>query len=93
MKSSSSVTSVKHGVLCRVRVSTWNRLNLLKGGTLSSAVRQSLAFDPIHPVLAESHLAALDRRLSGVIATVKQCIESQGSDNTLIEDRMNLPHP
>ncbi|KAG7233395.1 hypothetical protein INR49_007075 [Caranx melampygus] len=77
----------------RVRVSTWNRLNLLRSGALSSAMRQALAFDPIHPILAEPHLAALDRRLSGVIATVKQCMEAQGPDSTLIEDRMNLPHP
>lgn len=56
-------------------------------------MRQALAFDPIQPVLAETHLAALDRRLSGIIATVKQCLEAQGPDNTLIEDRMNLPHP
>lgn len=77
----------------RVRVSTWNRLNLLRGGALSAAMRQALAFDPINPILAEPHLAALDRRLSGVIATVKQCMEAQGPDNTLIEDRMNLPHP
>lgn len=74
-------------------MSTWNRLNLLRSGALSSAMRQALGFDPIHPVLAEPHLAALDRRLSGVIATVKQCMEAQGPDNTLIEDRMNLPHP
>uniref|UniRef100_A0A8C2ZGN9 FAM20B glycosaminoglycan xylosylkinase n=1 Tax=Cyclopterus lumpus TaxID=8103 RepID=A0A8C2ZGN9_CYCLU len=78
---------------CMVRVSTWNRLNLLKSGALSSAVRQALAFDPIRPALAEPHLAALDRRLSGVMATVKQCMEAQSPDNTLIEDRMNLPHP
>ncbi|KAM9384452.1 glycosaminoglycan xylosylkinase isoform 1-T1 [Pholidichthys leucotaenia] len=78
---------------CMVRVSTWNRLNLLRNGALSSAMRQALAFDPIHPVLTEQHLAALDRRLSGIMTTVKQCMEAQGPDNTLIEDRMNLPHP
>uniref|UniRef100_A0A1A8GVV6 FAM20 C-terminal domain-containing protein n=1 Tax=Nothobranchius korthausae TaxID=1143690 RepID=A0A1A8GVV6_9TELE len=78
---------------CMIRVSTWNRLNFLKGGALSSAMRQALAFDPIQPVLAETHLLALDRRLTGVITTVKQCIDAQGPDNTLIEDRMNLPHP
>ena len=77
----------------RVRLSTWNRLNLLRSRSLSAALRQALTFDPLQPVLAEPHLAALDRRLAGVIATVKQCIESQGPDNTLIEDRINLPHP
>ncbi|KAG9350958.1 hypothetical protein JZ751_024847 [Albula glossodonta] len=77
----------------RVRVSTWNRLNLLRGGALSAAMRQATAHDPAAPVLAEPHLAALDRRLIGILATVRQCIETQGPDNTLIEDRMNLPHP
>lgn len=77
----------------RVRVSTWNRLNLLKGGVLSSAMTQATAHDPAFPVLTGPHLSALDRRLSGVLATVRQCMETQGADNTLIEDRMNLPHP
>lgn len=74
-------------------MSTWNRVNLLQGGALSAAMRQATAHDPIAPVLAEPHLAALDRRLGAVIATVRQCMETQGPDNTLIEDRMNLPHP
>ncbi|ROL55573.1 Glycosaminoglycan xylosylkinase [Anabarilius grahami] len=78
---------------CMVRVSTWNRLNLLKGGVLSSTMRQATAHDPAFPVLTEPHLTALDRRLNGVLATVRQCMETQGADNTLIEDRMNLPHP
>lgn len=56
-------------------------------------MRQATAHDPVFPVLTEPHLAALDRRLNGVLATVRQCIETQGADNTLIEDRMNLPHP
>ncbi len=77
----------------RVRVSTWNRLNLLKGGVLSSAMRQATAHDPAFPVLTGPHLTALDRRLDGVLTTVRQCMETQGTDNTLIEDRMNLPHP
>jgi len=88
-----SPSASPHRVAFRVRVSTWNRLNLLKAGALSSALRQALTFDPIRPVLAEPHLAALDRRLSGVMATVKQCMEAQSPDGTLIEDRMNLPHP
>uniref|UniRef100_A0A8C2FD21 FAM20 C-terminal domain-containing protein n=1 Tax=Cyprinus carpio TaxID=7962 RepID=A0A8C2FD21_CYPCA len=78
---------------CMVRVSTWNRLNLLKGGVLSSVMRQATAHDPAFPVLTGPHLTALDRRLNGVLATVRQCMETQGADNTLIEDRMNLPHP
>ncbi|XP_061894774.1 glycosaminoglycan xylosylkinase [Entelurus aequoreus] len=75
---------------CMIRVSTWNRLNLLRGGALSSALQRALAFDPIYPVLAEPHLAALDRRLTVVMATVKQCMEAQGPDNTLIEDQRRM---
>ncbi|XP_077463642.1 glycosaminoglycan xylosylkinase-like isoform X2 [Stigmatopora argus] len=78
---------------CMIRVSTWNRLNLLRGGALSAAMRVSLAFDPIRPVLSEPHLAALDRRLAGVAGVVKQCVEAHGAENTLVEDRVNLPHP
>lgn len=55
-------------------------------------MRQATAHDPAFPVLTGPHLAALDRRLNGVLATVRQCVETQGADNTLIEDRMNLPH-
>lgn len=91
-----SVSCSRSQFLCpclRVRVSTWNRLNLLKGGALSSAMRQATAHDPAHPVLTEPHLAALDRRLGSVIVNIRQCIEMQGTESTLIEDRMNLPHP
>lgn len=91
-----SVSCSRCQFLCpslRVRVSTWNRLNLLKGGALSSAMRQAMAHDPAYPVLTEPHLAALDRRLSSIIASIRQCIEMQGAESTLIEDRMNLPHP
>lgn len=77
----------------RIRVSTWNRLNLLRSRGLSATLRQAMAHDPVAPVLTDAHLAALDRRLLGVLATIQQCMEAQGADNTLIEDRMNLPHP
>ncbi|XP_077573736.1 glycosaminoglycan xylosylkinase [Stigmatopora nigra] len=78
---------------CMIRVSTWNRLNLLQGGALSAAMRVSLEFDPIRPVLSEPHLLALDRRLAGVAAVIKQCVEAHGAEHTLVEDRVNLPHP
>ncbi|XP_066548590.1 glycosaminoglycan xylosylkinase [Amia ocellicauda] len=77
---------------CMLRVSTWNRLTLLRGGALSSALRTATSHDPLFPVLTEAHLAALDRRLDSVLAAVKQCIDAQGPDSTLIEDRINLQH-
>ncbi|KAG2461943.1 glycosaminoglycan xylosylkinase [Polypterus senegalus] len=77
---------------CMVRVSTWNRLNLLRGGVLSSALRTATAHDPVYPTLAEAHLAALDRRLEGVLTIVRQCVETLGADSVLVEDRMRLSH-
>ncbi|XP_060685645.1 glycosaminoglycan xylosylkinase isoform X2 [Hemiscyllium ocellatum] len=77
---------------CIIRVSTWNRLNYLKNGVLSTAMRTAMSHDPINPVLTDAHLDAMDRRLMAVIATIKQCIEQFGTDSVLVEDRMKLSH-
>ncbi|MGH0157535.1 UNVERIFIED_CONTAM: hypothetical protein FKN15_044800 [Acipenser sinensis] len=76
----------------RVRVSTWNRLTLLRNGALSAAMRAATAHDPLHPILSEPHLSALDRRLESVLTTVRQCVETQGAESVLTEDRMKLSH-
>ncbi|MBN3285517.1 XYLK xylosylkinase, partial [Polyodon spathula] len=78
---------------CMVRVSTWNRLTLLGNGALSAAMRTAMAHDPLHPALTELHLSALDRRLESVLTTVRQCVETQGAESVLTEDRMKLSHP
>ncbi|XP_041133977.1 glycosaminoglycan xylosylkinase [Polyodon spathula] len=77
---------------CMVRVSTWNRLTLLRNGALSAAMRTAMAHDPLHPALTELHLSALDRRLESVLTTVRQCVETQGAESVLTEDRMKLSH-
>ncbi|XP_069793804.1 glycosaminoglycan xylosylkinase isoform X1 [Narcine bancroftii] len=77
---------------CIIRVSTWNRLNYLKNGVLSTAMRTAMSHDPISPILTDAHLEAMDRRLMSVIATIKQCIEQFGTETVLVEDRMQLSH-
>ncbi|XP_055497963.1 glycosaminoglycan xylosylkinase [Leucoraja erinacea] len=77
---------------CIIRVSSWNRLNYLKNGVLSTTMRTAMSHDPISPVLTDAHLEAMDRRLMSVMATIKQCIEQFGTDTVLVEDRMQLSH-
>ncbi|XP_029283362.1 extracellular serine/threonine protein kinase FAM20C-like [Cottoperca gobio] len=82
---------------CRIRRSTWLRLRLLSQPRyrLSAVMRASLSQDPLHrvaPLLAEPHLAALDRRLKAVLETVSWCQKRQkredGREDEVIYDDM-----
>ncbi|XP_076841231.1 extracellular serine/threonine protein kinase FAM20C [Brachyhypopomus gauderio] len=64
---------------CRIRRSTLMRLRLLSlpEYRLSDVMRASLSRDPlavVAPVLAEHHLAALNRRLATVLHAVQRCL-------------------
>ncbi|KAL8593352.1 hypothetical protein ACOMHN_067308 [Nucella lapillus] len=60
---------------CTIRLSTLQRLVRLYAGPrpLSAVLRQSLTRDAVWPVLLESHLQALDRRLLKVLQAVRTC--------------------
>ncbi|XP_029979010.1 extracellular serine/threonine protein kinase FAM20C-like [Sphaeramia orbicularis] len=83
---------------CRIRRSTWYRLRLLSlpQYQLSDVMRSSLSHDPLSsvaPLLAEPHLAALDRRLAAVLQTVSGCLKQQsekGGDEVFYEDLDHL---
>lgn len=55
---------------------------------LSDILRESLANDPIAPILWEPHLAALDRRVKIILETVRQCIDEKGTRN-LMNNKIN----
>lgn len=62
----------------RIRHSTLLRLRLLSlpNFRLSDVMRESLAQDPlavVAPLLSESHLSALNRRLATVLQVVQNC--------------------
>ncbi|XP_029951129.1 extracellular serine/threonine protein kinase FAM20C-like [Salarias fasciatus] len=81
---------------CRIRRSTWLRLLLLSTPQyrLSDVMRASLSRDPLHrvaPLLAEPHLAALDRRLNAVLKTVSRCQKQQRGEEVVYDDLPHLP--
>ncbi|XP_037787764.1 extracellular serine/threonine protein CG31145-like [Penaeus monodon] len=62
---------------CQIRHSTLSTLLRFHSGPmrLSEAMRVSMSVDAAAPVLWEPHLVALDRRLSIILQTVRECVE------------------
>ena len=73
--------------MCRIRHSTWERLQQLQEGVLTEVLRTILAKDPLAPLLAEPHYEAMDRRLIDVLRTVDHCVEDKGSIHTFVYDK------
>uniref|UniRef100_A0A1A7XNF3 Family with sequence similarity 20, member A n=2 Tax=Iconisemion striatum TaxID=60296 RepID=A0A1A7XNF3_9TELE len=73
---------------CMVKRSTLLRLQLLSQSEfrLSDVMRESLDGDPLRPVLTESHLLALDRRLQKVLRVVQRCIRRLGKEEVIASD-------
>ncbi|XP_035795122.1 extracellular serine/threonine protein CG31145-like [Anopheles albimanus] len=61
---------------CLIRSSTLETLLKYHNGPkpLSEAMRESMAIDPIAPVLWEPHLVALDRRVAIVLQAIRDCV-------------------
>ncbi|KAK7502652.1 hypothetical protein BaRGS_00006227, partial [Batillaria attramentaria] len=72
---------------CSIRYSTWQRLLSLQNSVLSSVLNLVMVSDPIHPVLTQLHLDALDRRLDKVLQEVQQCIDLNGMETVIMDDR------
>ncbi|XP_030045934.1 extracellular serine/threonine protein kinase FAM20C-like [Microcaecilia unicolor] len=70
---------------CRIKKLTYLRLQLLATETyrLSDIMRESMAKDVLAPILAEPHLAALDRRLRIILHIVQECLRKEGDKNVL----------
>ncbi|XP_011875791.1 PREDICTED: uncharacterized protein LOC105566413 isoform X1 [Vollenhovia emeryi] len=71
---------------CIVRQTTLSTLLRFHNGPtrLSAAMRQSMARDPVAPVLWEPHLDALDRRISIVLQAVRDCIARENSSQQVV---------
>uniref|UniRef100_A0A182RXI1 Fam20C domain-containing protein n=1 Tax=Anopheles funestus TaxID=62324 RepID=A0A182RXI1_ANOFN len=68
---------------CLIRASTLETLLRFHNGpkALSEAMRESMAIDPIAPVLWEPHLTALDRRVAIVLQAVRDCIRKSAEED------------
>lgn len=64
---------------CQVRASTVRMLLDYHNGdkSLSQALEESLASDPIAPVLWKPHLLALDRRVAIILGEIRKCVQKQ----------------
>ncbi len=70
--------------LCRFRRKTIAALRA--AAHLGARLEASLARDPLAPVLAKGHFAALDARVAKLLAHVDACIAEQGESAVLIGD-------
>ncbi|CAI8055918.1 Glycosaminoglycan xylosylkinase [Geodia barretti] len=70
---------------CRVRQSTWDRLQELihSEPSLSQRLDQSMRRDPAYPILTSLHLQAIDRRLDIIDKSIRDCFAAHGRDTVL----------
>ncbi|XP_077406170.1 pseudokinase FAM20A [Vanacampus margaritifer] len=73
---------------CIIKQSTLLRLQLLAQPhfRLSDVMRESLQKDPLRPILTESHLSALDRRLVKILRAVQRCTRKLGDERVIAND-------
>lgn len=74
---------------CMVRGSTLNTLlKYHNGKPLSQVMNETMAEDPIAPVLWEPHLTAMDRRVGIVLSEIRKCVEKAKKDSK--DDKDNV---
>lgn len=70
-------------MICRLRKSTWDRLLLFSGGTLTELLDQLSKRDILYPLLSVEHYRAIDRRMLMVYAAVEACFDRFSKDIVL----------
>ncbi|XP_011155255.1 glycosaminoglycan xylosylkinase [Harpegnathos saltator] len=77
---------------CMIHKTTWDRLRLFSGGSLSVALGKLVAHEAeisqVSPLITEAHLSAMDRRLLTVYAIVENCLsEKKYASNVILDHR------
>lgn len=70
-------------MICRLRKSTWDRLLLFSGGTITELLDQLSKRDLLYPLLSAEHYRAIDRRMLMVYAAVEACFDRFSKDIVL----------
>ncbi|XP_059609918.1 glycosaminoglycan xylosylkinase homolog [Phlebotomus argentipes] len=63
---------------CLIRKSTWHRLKMFSGGSLTETLEDLTKYDLLYPILTEEHFEAVERRLLLVYSTVEGCLQKHG---------------
>ena len=74
---------------CTIRYTTLRTLlNYHNSPTrsLGNAMRHSMATDVLHPVLLDTHLDALDRRVKLILQAIGDCLETRRASEVVIDD-------
>lgn len=74
----------------RIHKTTWDRLRLFSGGSLSIALNKLLAYEAemsgVSPLITKAHLSAMDRRLLTVYAVIENCLKKNKYVSNVIFD-------
>ncbi|GAB0099970.1 extracellular serine/threonine protein CG31145 [Sergentomyia squamirostris] len=72
---------------CLIRASTLETLlRFHNGKRMSEAMRDSMAKDPVAPVLWEPHLEALDRRIGIILQGIRDCVKKNQPGDVVIQN-------
>lgn len=74
--------------MCRVRRSTWDRLeefSATRGAKLSEVLEASLQRDPLSPILTHAHLNAIDRRLQLIMTAIRGCVDRHSREVVIVD--------
>lgn len=76
---------------CLIRQSTLATLLRFHNGQrkLSDLMRESMASDPVSPVLWEPHLVALDRRVKIVLQAVRDCLSKEDNVDAVVQNDLS----
>ena len=74
-----------------MRKTTWERLQILKGGSLSYSLKKLLAHESLMadvlPITTKEHLEAIDRRLLTIFAVTEFCLKNTPRYSDVIVDK------